>query len=72
MPLNYRKVKKKLKKLGCEQPPKKSRGSHRKWRNPKTNKTGMIPDNGSKDISDYTLRAGLEQLGIDWETFKNI
>ncbi|MDE0041115.1 MAG: type II toxin-antitoxin system HicA family toxin [Candidatus Poribacteria bacterium] len=72
MQLNYQIVKKKLKKLGCVESSRITRGSHRKWRNPKTNKTGIFHDKGGRDISEYTLRDGLKQIGIDWNTFKNI
>lgn len=73
MQRSYRNVKKKLKKLGCVETNRKTRGSHRKWMNPATNKMTVIPDSGGgKEISEGTLRDAIAQLGIDWVKFKNI
>ena len=71
--MNYREATKKLRKLGCTELSDKGRGSHRRWYNP--NKTPAIvvsiPDWGSRDLKTGTLRSVIEDLGLDWEDFKN-
>ena len=68
--MRYRKVAKKLRALGCKELPRQSRGSHRKWYNPATERIAPVPDWGSKDLKIGTLRHIVRQLGLDWETFK--
>ena len=68
--MKYREIAKKLKKLGCEEIPRRGGGSHRKWYNPKTNRIVPIPDWGSKDLKIGTLRQIIKQLGLNWEDFQ--
>ena len=67
--MTYRKAAQKLKKLGCHEIPRKGSGDHRKWHNPATNRTTVLPDWGSRDLKMGTLRAAVRQLGIDWADF---
>jgi predicted RNA binding protein YcfA (HicA-like mRNA interferase family) len=68
--MKYREVARKLHRLGCEEIPRRSGGSHRKWHNPATEGFASIPDWGSRDLKIGTLRHIISQLGLDWETFK--
>lgn len=67
--MNYREVAAKLRRLGCEELPRRSTGSHRKWRNPSTGGATVVPDWGSKDLKVGTVHAAVRDLGIDWEDF---
>jgi predicted RNA binding protein YcfA (HicA-like mRNA interferase family) len=67
--LKYREVEKKLKKLGCFEIGTKTGGSHRKWINPESGLCAAIPDWGSKDLKNGTLRGAIKQLGLEWEGF---
>ena len=42
----YRDVARKLTALGCTETPRKGGGSHRKWHNPATNRSTVVPDWG--------------------------
>ena len=68
--MRYREVARKLCKLGCEELPRKSGGSHRKWHNPATEGFAPLPDWGSKDLKLGTVRGVVRLLGLDWEEFK--
>jgi mRNA interferase HicA len=68
--MRYREVTRKLSALGCQEIPRRSGGSHRKWTNPATGQTTVVPDWGSKDLKLGTLRAVVRQLGIDWDAFE--
>lgn len=68
--MTYREIARKLRALGCEEIPRRSSGSHRKWYNPQTGRIAPIPDWGSKDLKVGTARHIVQQLGLDWETFK--
>ena len=48
--MNYRDITKRLKKLGCQEVSRRSRGSHRKWYNPTTERATVVPDWGGKDL----------------------
>ncbi|MDJ0731503.1 MAG: type II toxin-antitoxin system HicA family toxin [Crocosphaera sp.] len=48
--MKYREIAKKLKKLGCQEIPRRGGGSHRKWYNPENNSIVAIPDWGNKDL----------------------
>jgi predicted RNA binding protein YcfA (HicA-like mRNA interferase family) len=48
--MKYREVARKLTALGCEELPRKGGGSHRKWHNPVTQRSTVVPDWGSKDL----------------------
>jgi predicted RNA binding protein YcfA (HicA-like mRNA interferase family) len=68
--VRYRQVARKLRALGCEELPRRSGGSHRKWYNPSTDRIAPVPDWGSKDLKIGTLRHIIRQLGLDWDAFK--
>lgn len=70
--MKYREAANKLKKLGCEEISRRGKGSHRIWRNGKTNRIAPMPDWGSKDLKLGTLRAIVRQLGLEWDEFINI
>lgn len=67
--MKYREVARKLETLGCQELPRRSGGSHRKWFNPNTQQVTVLPDWSGRDLKLGTLRAAIRQLGIDWETF---
>ncbi len=69
--MKYREIAKKLKKLGCQEIPRRGGGSHRKWYNPESNSIVAIPDWGNKDLKLGTLRQIIRQLNLDWEEFKD-
>ena len=46
--MKYMELSGKLKSVGCYEIKRRSKGSHRKWINPKTKKATVIPDWGSK------------------------
>ncbi len=69
--MKYREAAEKLNKLGCEEIPRRSGGSHRKWRNPATGAIRPLPDWGNKDLKMGTLRHVVRQLGLDWDEFLN-
>ena len=68
--MKYREAARKLQDLGCQELPRRKRGSHRKWLNPATGRATVLPDWGGKDLKLGTLRAAVRQLGIEWETFE--
>jgi mRNA interferase HicA len=68
--MNYREISRKLTRLGCQELPRRSGGSHRKWFNPATQKATVLPDWGSRDLKLGTARAAVRQLGIDWVGFE--
>lgn len=69
--MKYREVARKLTVLGCQEIPRKGGGSHRKWLNPATNRSTVVPDWGGKDLKLGTVRGAVRQLGIDWDDFDN-
>ena len=66
----YGEVSKKLRKLGCVVKRRRSGGSPRKWLNPKNHKIAFIPDHGSRDKEEGTLRIAINSLGLSWKDFK--
>jgi mRNA interferase HicA len=70
--MNYRDVTRKLARLGCEELPRRSGGSHRKWLNPGTQRATVLPDWGARDLKLGTVRAAIRQLGIEWTDFDKI
>jgi len=68
--MKYRDVARKLQALNCQELPRRSGGSHRKWHNPATGRATVLPDWGGKDLKLGTVRAAVRQLGIDWEAFE--
>ncbi|WP_020468928.1 type II toxin-antitoxin system HicA family toxin [Zavarzinella formosa] len=67
----YREVARKLRILHCVEIPRSGGGSHRKWLNPVTNQSTVIPDHGGRDLKQGTLRAVIRQLGLEWSDFEN-
>ena len=59
----------KFRALGCEEHPRRGRGSHRIWRNPLTGGSAVVPDYGSRDLRVGTIRAVLRNLGVGWGEF---
>jgi predicted RNA binding protein YcfA (HicA-like mRNA interferase family) len=70
--MKYRDVARKLKALGCEEIPRRGKGSHRKWHNPANGRIAPVPDWGGKDLKLVTIRAIVRQLGLEWKTFQKI
>jgi mRNA interferase HicA len=68
--MTYREAARKLAALGCREIPRRGGGAHRKWRNPATNRSTVVPDHGGRDLKLGTLRAAVRQLGFDWATFE--
>ena len=66
----YREAARKLAALGCREIPRRGGGSHRKWTNPVTDRSTVLPDHGGQDLKMGTLRAAIRQLGLDWATFQ--
>lgn len=69
--MTYREATRRLKTLGCHEVPRKGGGDHRKWHNPATSRTTVLPDWGGKDLKTGTLRGAVKQLGINWQDFEN-
>jgi mRNA interferase HicA len=69
--MNYREVAHKLSALRCQELPRKSGGSHRKWFHPATRRATVIPDWGSRDLKLGTVRSAVRQLGIAWQEFQD-
>ncbi len=68
--MKYREVAEKLRKLGCEELPRRGGGSHRIWHNPATGGISPLPDWGRKDLRIGTLRRMVRLLALDWDEFK--
>lgn len=66
----YRCITKKLINLGCYALARKGGGTHRKWHNPATNLTTVVPDQGSRDLPTGTVRGIVRQLGLSWADFQ--
>ncbi len=67
--MRYREVARKLRALGCEELPRRTAGSHRKWLNTTLQRATVIPDWGAKDLKLGTVRSAVRQLGIEWQEF---
>ena len=67
--MTYREVARKLTALGCTEMARKGGDSHRKWRNPATSHSTVVPDWGGRDLKTGTVRGALRQLGIAWSDF---
>jgi predicted RNA binding protein YcfA (HicA-like mRNA interferase family) len=70
--MNYKDLARKLRSLGCNEIARRGGGSHRKWLNPATGKGTIIPDWGSKDLKQGTIKGILKQLGIDRDNFGKV
>lgn len=68
--MTYREAARKLGALGCQEVPRRGGGSHRKWTNPVTRRSTVLPDHGGRDLKLGTLRAAVRQLGLDWAAFE--
>jgi mRNA interferase HicA len=68
--MTYREVAKKLASLGCHELPRTGGGSHRKWHNPATDRSTVVPDWGGDDLKWGTIRGIVRQLGLDWDEFE--
>lgn len=68
--MKCRDVAQKLTRLGCQELPRRSGGSHRKWFNPATDKATVVPDWGAKELKLGTVRAVVCQLGLDWQSLE--
>lgn len=69
--MKYREVAAKLRRLGCVELPRRSGGSHRKWLTPPRQLISVIPDWASHDLKLGTIRAAVQQLGLDWQELLN-
>jgi len=67
--MTYREVARKLTALGCTELRRKGGGSHRKWHNPTTNRSTVVPDWSGRDLKVGTVRGAVRQLGIEWSAF---
>jgi mRNA interferase HicA len=65
----YREVAKKLSQLGCREVPRTGGGSHRKWLNPATGDSTVVPDWGGDDLKLGTVRGAIRHLSLDWDEF---
>ncbi len=68
--MNYREVARELSALGCQEVPRTGGGSHRKWHDPTTNQSTIVPHWGGGDLKMGTVRAAVRQLGLDWQHFQ--
>ena len=62
--MNYRKLTRRLRQLGCEFV-RQASGSHEIWWNPANEQFSVIPRHGGRDLPTGTLRTILRQLDID-------
>jgi predicted RNA binding protein YcfA (HicA-like mRNA interferase family) len=69
--VKYREVARKLASLGCSEIPRTGGGSHRKWHNPVSGRSTVVPDWSGRDLKIGTLRGAIRQLGLDWSDFEN-
>ncbi len=67
--MKYREVAQKLAHFGCREIARRGGGSHRKWFNPAKNRSTVVPDWGGRDLKVGTIRAGVRQLGLEWNEF---
>ena len=59
-----------IKKLGCEELPRRGGGSHGKWLNPANGRVAVLPDWGGRDLKLGTVRPFLHQLELDLDRFR--
>ena len=67
--MKYREVARKLGVLGCREIARRGGGSHRKWHNPASGRSTVVPDWGGRDLKLGTVRAAVRQLGLEWNDF---
>ncbi len=70
--LTYRELTYILRKLGCYELERKGGGSHRKWYNPNTGRSTVIPDWGKRPLKKGTVNAIIKQLLIDKDQFLSL
>jgi predicted RNA binding protein YcfA (HicA-like mRNA interferase family) len=63
----YREAARKLASLGCHEVPRRGGGAHRKWTNPATNHSTVLPDHGGRDLKLGTLRAAVARGLVKWQ-----
>ena len=68
--MRYQEVAKRLRKMGCQELPRRGGGSHRKWYNPASGSVVAVPDWGRKDLKLGTLRHIVRILNLDWDQFQ--
>lgn len=66
--MRYIEIKRKLRRLGCQELKSSGKGSHRKWYNPDTNKKATVPYN-NRELAKGTLH--LQTLEIDRNMFED-
>ena len=69
--MRYREAARRLLALGCVEVPRQGDGSHRKWHNPVTNRSTVLPDWRGKDLKLGTIKGAVRQLGLEWADFEN-
>ena len=69
--MRYRGFARKLRRIGCVNVARRSGGSHRKWWNPATDRSAVIPDHDRRDLSIGALRSAIRKLGLDWREFND-
>lgn len=67
--MKHRDVDRKLRALGCEELPRRGKGSHRIWHNPAKDRIAPVPDWGPRDLKLGTIRAVTRQLELNWTEF---
>lgn len=67
--MNYADVARRLRRLGCEEVPRRSGGSHRTWRNPATGHSTTVPDWGGKDLKPGLIHGAVRRLDLQWNDF---
>lgn len=67
--MKYKEIARRLKTLGCEELPRRGKGSHHIWHNPANGRIAPLPNWGAKDLKIGTLKAVIRQLGLEWEEF---
>ena len=70
--MRYGEVVRKLNRLGCLEVKRKGGGSHRRWYDPNQLPLVVVsvPDWGSRDLKNGTLRGIVKDLGFEWDEFE--
>ena len=66
--MTYRELARKLRRLGCELD-RRARGDHEIWMNLSTHARTTIPNWGSRDLRQGTVRAIIRDLGVPKREF---
>jgi mRNA interferase HicA len=67
--MRYREVARKPSSLSCPEMPRTGDGSHRKWLNPVTGNSTIVPDWGGDDLKLGTIRGAVRPPGLSWDEF---